>query len=188
MVSFNVIANVAVKAPGGVAERAEQRVVSMLIADGDAVEAVHETIGVCPKLLGAVAAAAVERTLCHPSQASHMKTLVSEANKFHGGQTSTTANKAFKKIAGHVVTNMMNNPLMQTFCGIGGFAESVHMQVIDIFNFYSPTHCSLISAFICMQRSSLLYQCSSLLCLAPSLLRARMEQLCFLPHFKRPLT
>jgi hypothetical protein len=111
VVSFNVIANVTVKAPGGVAERAEQRVVSMLIAD----ETVHGRIGVCPKLLGAVAATAVERTLSHPSQASHMRTLVSEANKFHDGQTSTTANRAFKKIAGHVVTNMMNNPLMQTF-------------------------------------------------------------------------
>jgi hypothetical protein len=85
VVSFNVVANMAVKAPGGVAERAEQRVVSMLIADGGAVEAVHDRIGVCPKLLGAVAEAAVERTLSHPSQASHMRTLVSEANKFHGG-------------------------------------------------------------------------------------------------------
>ena len=113
-----------------------------------------------------------------------MRTLVSEANKFHGGQTSTTANTAFKAIAGHVVTSIINNPLMQTFCGIGGYANSVDMEVLDVINFYSLTHCSLISSFICNQCSSLLYQCSSLLCLAPSLLRARMEQVCFLPHFK----
>ena len=46
MISYNAIANMAVKAPGGVAERAEHRVVSTLIADDDAVEAVHEGLGV----------------------------------------------------------------------------------------------------------------------------------------------
>jgi hypothetical protein len=115
VVSYNAIANMAVKAPGGVAQRAENRVVSTLIADDGAVEAVHECLGVSPRLLGAVVAAAVEHAVSYPAQASHMRTLVSEANKFNGGQTSTTANTAFKAIAGHVVTNIMNNPLMQTF-------------------------------------------------------------------------
>ena len=115
MISYNAIANMAVKVPGGVAQRAEHRVVSTLIADDGAVEDVHERIGVCPRLLGAVAAAAVEHAVSYPAQASHMRTLVSEANKFNGVQTSTTANTAFKAIADHVVTKIMNNPLMQTF-------------------------------------------------------------------------
>lgn len=83
-------------------------------------------------MLGAVAAAGVEQVISDPEQASHMRTLVSEANKFHGGQTSSTANTAFKEISGHVVTNIMNNPLVKKVWGIGGFAHSVDMQVLNI--------------------------------------------------------
>ena len=134
VVSYNAFINLPVKAPGSVKERAEKRVCSVLATDNSpgGIEHLHARIGVCPKVLGAVAAAGAEQLISDPSQASHMRTLVSEAENFHGGQTSSTANAAFKEMSTHMVQNIMNNPLVQHAWGIGGYAHTTKLEVLNL--------------------------------------------------------
>jgi len=129
--SYHAVMNLDVSGPADAETRAELKVVSRLFADSSNLEEVEDAYGLCPKLVGNVVGESVEKALHDPGQDAAFRRLYQEASNLNGRQSSAIAKASFEDFCRHVACNIMNHPLTQPFCGIGGSAKSVVSEVLS---------------------------------------------------------